>query len=62
MKLWKYEREGTALQLILGEHGYGKYRWNITSHKTKVEYTDVHGNIYCAEVSVSLQEYLNKDF
>ena len=62
VKLWNYEREGTALQLVLGEHGYGMYRWTITSHKTKVEYTDVHGNLYCAEVSISLQEYLNKDF
>lgn len=61
-KLWKYEREGTALQLVLGEHGYGKYRWTIQNHKSKTEYTDVHGNIYCAEVSVSLLEYLSKDF
>lgn len=62
VKLWKYEREGTALQLVIGDHGYGKYRWTITSHDTKIQYTDVNGDIYCAEVSVSLQEYLNKDF
>ena len=61
-KLWKYQREGTALQLMLGDHGYGKYRWSITSFKSKTEYADTYGNIYCAEVSVSLQEYLSKDF
>ena len=61
-KLWKYNREGTALQLVLGDHGYGKYRWTITSFKEKTTYTDVHGSIYCADVSVSLQEYLSKDF
>mgnify|MGYP001028682286 CR=1 FL=1 len=61
-KLWKYNREGTALQLVLGDHGYGKYRWTITSVKEKTTYTDVHGSIYCADVSVSLQEYLSKDF
>jgi len=61
-KLMKYEREGTALQMVLGEHGYGKYRWTILSHKTKVEYTDVYGNLYCVDVSISIQEYLNRDF
>ncbi|MDE7245522.1 MAG: phage tail protein [Oscillospiraceae bacterium] len=61
-KLWKYKREGTALQLVLGEHGYGKYRWTVVSFKIKVEYTDVNGDIYASTVSVSLQEYLSKDF
>lgn len=61
-KLWKYEREGTALQLVLGDHGYGKYRWNITSHKINAKYFDILGNISYANVSVVLQEYLNSDF
>ena len=62
IKLWKYMREGTALQLLLGEKTYGKYRWTIKDFKTKVSYFDVHGNQYCTKVSVTLLEYLNKDF
>jgi len=62
VKLWKYMREGTALQLLLGEHAYGKYRWVIKDLKIKAKYFDVHGNQYCTFVSVSLLEYLSKDF
>ena len=62
VKLWKYKREGTALQLVLGEHGYGKYRWTVTDLKNKVKHFDVYGNLYCVDVSVSLLEYLNKSF
>ncbi len=59
-RIWTYQREGTALQFLLGEHAYGRYRWNITSHKSKITHTDVYGNIYWAVVNVSLQEYLSK--
>lgn len=62
VKLWKYLREGTALQLLIGEHGYGKYRWTIKDLKIKAQYFDVHGNQYCTKVSVNLLEYLSKDF
>lgn len=62
VKLWKYLREGTALQLLIGEHGYGKYRWTIQGLKIKAQYFDVHGDQYCTKVSVSLLEYLHKNF
>ena len=62
VKIWDYERDGEALGLVIGGKAYGKYRWTITSFKEKTTYTDVHGSIYCADVSVSLQEYLSKDF
>ena len=39
-------------------HGYGRYRWTILSHKTKAEHYDGHGNIISATLSISLQEYL----
>ncbi len=61
-KLWKYSRDGTALQLLIGEHAYGKYRWVIKGLKIKAQYFDVHGNQYCTRVSVNLLEYLNQDF
>lgn len=61
-KLWKYMREGTALQLLIGDKAYGKYRWVIQDLKYKTQYFDVHGNQYCTIVSISLLEYLNKDF
>ncbi len=57
-KLWKYEREGTAVALIIGTHGYGKYRWNIVDFDVSVKYTDRRGDIAGADVSVTLQEYL----
>ena len=58
VKLWKYEREGTAVALTIGSKCYGKYRWNIVSHEMTAKYTDKHGNIAGAVVSVTLQEYL----
>ncbi len=62
VKLWKFMREGTALQLLIGEKAYGKYRWVIKDLKIKVQYFDVHGNQYCTKVAVNLLEYLIKDF
>lgn len=58
LKIWGYERSGTAVALVVGAHCYGKYRWNIISHDTTVKYTDARGNITGAVVSVTLQEYL----
>lgn len=58
VKIWKYEREGTPVPLTIGEKGYGKYRWNITDHKTKVNHFDINGNVTVATVSLNLQEYL----
>lgn len=57
-KIWTYEREGTALALSIGTHCYGKYRWNIISHDASILYTDRHGDIAGAVVSLTLQEYL----
>lgn len=56
-KIWKYEREAIALPLIIGEKGYGKYRWLIKSHKVKMEQYDVNGDLLSCKVSVSLIEY-----
>ena len=58
VKIWNYERSGTAVPLTIGTKGYGKYRWNITNHKMKMQYLDRAGNVTHAIVSVSLQEYL----
>ena len=58
VKLWDYERNGTYVPLTLGNHGYGKYRWNVVSHKTKMQTYDGDGNVTSATVSVTLQEYL----
>lgn len=59
--LWDYMRRGTPLQLVIGDHGFGKYRWVIKSIKNKVEYYDNHGNITSVKVSVSLLEYLKNE-
>lgn len=58
VKLWEYERKGVALRLVLGDKGYGKYRWNLLEHSTGFKQYDRWGNLYTAEVSVKLQEYL----
>lgn len=60
VKLWKYEREGTAVALTVGTHGYGKYRWNIVSFDISIKYTDRKGDIAGAVVSLTLQEYLRE--
>ncbi len=58
VKLWTYNRTGTAVPLVLGEKIYGKYRWNIKSLKIKMERTDARGNLTWATVSLSLVEYV----
>lgn len=58
VQLWDYERNATPVPLTLGTHGYGKYRWNLISHKIKMQTYDGHGDITSATVSISLQEYL----
>lgn len=57
-KLWVYIRTGTAVPLVLGNHGYGRYRWSVVSHKTKMKTYDGRGNVTTATVSVTLKEYL----
>ncbi len=56
--LWQYERSGKAVTLVLGEKYYGKYRWNVISHKITMEQFDGQGNLLSALVNVKLQEYL----
>ena len=58
VKIWDYKRDGEALGLVIGGKAYGKYRWNIVNHETKIEYTDKNGDMYAVEVSVELLEYL----
>ncbi len=58
-KIWQYERSGEAVSLVIGDKAYGKYRWNVVSHKIKMQHFDQRGNLLQATVSVSLQEYLN---
>lgn len=59
-KLWKYERLGEAVPLNIGGHAYGRYRWSILNHDTKIDHTDAGGNIHTCTVTVKMQEYLNK--
>lgn len=58
VKIFTYERDAEALGLVIGGKAYGKYRWNIKSHETKIEYTDKAGDMYAVGVSVELLEYL----
>ena len=59
-QLFNYERAGTPLALTIGEHGYGRYRWNIISHSTTVQDTDGEGNLIAATIRLNLQEYLRE--
>lgn len=58
VKLWNYERTGKAVPLVIGNKGYGKYRWSVVSHTMKMQTFDPDGDVASATVSVSLQEYL----
>lgn len=61
VKIWGYERDAEAVGLVIGGHGYGKYRWTVKKHETKIKYTDTAGDLYAVEVSVELLEYLKKE-
>lgn len=60
-KLWEFERSGTPLGLAVGGRAYGKYRWTVQKHKTKFQYLDACGDLYVADVSVELLEYLKDE-
>ena len=47
-----------SVPLVIGNKGYGKYRWSVLDHKMKMKTYDGRGNVTSATVSVSLQEYL----
>ena len=57
-ELWTYIRSGAAVPFVLGNQGYGRYRWNVVSQKIKMQTYDGRGNVTTATVSVTLQEYL----
>ena len=57
-QLFTYEREGRPLSFVLGNKGYGKYRWVITKHNTKAQFFDGQGDLTHCTVTVYLQEYL----
>ncbi|WP_298031706.1 phage tail protein [uncultured Dysosmobacter sp.] len=58
VKIWNYERNGIAVPLVIGDKGYGKYRWSVLSHEMTMQTFDIHGNVTSAKVTISLQEYL----
>ena len=61
VKIWNFQRNGEALGLVIGGKAYGKYRWNIVKHETKMKYMEKNGDIYAAEVSLELTEYLKNE-
>lgn len=60
VRLWNYEREGTPIPFMLGEHKYGKLRWVIQDHTTTPESYDGEGDITSCTVTVKLLEYLKE--
>lgn len=58
VKIWNMERDGEAVRLVIGDKGYGKYRWNVVRHNTKYTAFDRNGNPISADVALELQEYL----
>lgn len=60
VKLWGYERDAIAVPLYIGDKIYGKYRWSVVSHVTKMQTFDRKGNVTSATVSVKLQEYVRR--
>lgn len=58
--LLQAERNQTSLQLTIGDHGYGRYRWLIASHNISLNKFDMKGNLIEAVVSIKLVEYLKE--
>lgn len=54
--LFKYERNGTLLPLIIGTKAYGKYRWVIVSTTRKFEQTAPSG-LTSVTVGLTLKAY-----
>jgi hypothetical protein len=54
------ERNQYHMQLTIGNHGYGRYKWLIASHSIKMEKFDIYGNLTEAVVSIKLVEYLKE--
>ncbi len=59
-RLWAILRSGQSVPLTIGNHCYGKYRWNITDLRLRATSYYRDGSIHTATVSVSLQEYLER--
>lgn len=57
-RLWQYERTGKTVPLVIGDKGFGKYRWTVKDHKIKMQTFDGAGRITGVTVSVNLLEYL----
>jgi len=57
-KVHAHAERGTALALVVGRKTYGKYRWLINAHSTRVLNHDVSGKITVAIVTVNIIEYL----
>ena len=56
-KLKKMCEKGIAKQLIIGKKKYGSNKWVIKSVDVKAEKYDNKGNLWTADVSISLTEY-----
>lgn len=59
-KLLTYCRNGKALNLVIGTHAYGTYKWVIKDVAVKVKRTDKYGDISNASVSVDLLSYTRR--
>jgi len=59
-RIWTYERSGKVIPFILGDKIYGKYRWTIQKHNSKLSTYAKDGNVTSIEVSVDLLEYVNR--
>jgi phage protein U len=57
-KIQAHAERGTALPLVIGRKTYGKYRWLINAHSTRVLNHDPVGKITAAIVTVNIIEYL----
>lgn len=55
--IFEYERTGTAVPLVIGTKGYGKYRWLVKKHKTTLEHYDIAGDVVGVDLSITLTEY-----
>jgi len=57
-KIHDHKEKGTALPLVIGRKVYGKFRWLINAHSTRIISNDATGRVTSAIVTVNIIEYL----
>ena len=59
-KIFKAERNGKVMRLVIGPKTYGKNKWVITSKSVDLERYDDKGRLLTAKVNITLTAYARR--